>query len=151
MEGGIGLRLLELSGQAEFKVQVRIACQRTRRIGASPSIVESVGPFGLAAVDLILCVTIVATTELHGVFALGPRESKHLVIVLGAILPRIVPRSPCRAEGRQAEVWQAVSCIISCREIGLGAPARGLRERRSSRSDRRNENLVAIVVDRRLK
>src|ERR1700694_5205841 len=115
MEDWIGFSLLELSGEAEFKVEIRIAREQTGWCFTRPAVAEGVSSFSLGAVDLILGVAVVAAAEFHCVFALGPRHADNLVVILGAVLPWVIPRSPGRAERVQSQVWQTVKVIVLCR------------------------------------
>src|SRR5487761_2220651 len=123
MEDGIGFSLLELGGQAEFKVQIRIAREQPGGDVPRPAVVEGVSSLSLGAIDLILGVAVVAAAEFHRMFAFSPRQAKYLVVVLSPVPPWVIPRSPGCVERGQSQVGQAVKVIVLRREVRFGAPS----------------------------
>ncbi len=113
-----------------------------------PAIAKGVALLRCSTVDLVLGIAVVAAAELHLMLPLCDGQANDLVIVLGAIGPRIASRSPGGVEGAQRDVGQALPIVILTGEVGSRCPTRRVDEAASAFRHRNNGDLVAVVVER---
>ena len=81
-------------------------------------------------------------------FALRPGQAVYFGIILGAVGPGIVSRTPGGADRVPLDVGQAIAYVVGQREVSPGGPARGLDKAGAAGRDRNDGNLVAVVVER---